>query len=83
MTNYRNIIKKQLLTDFKFTITKEYVFPNEKYVFRELKQKVERFKKEFDFKNSAKYFTQKINFNKFFYIEKIIQQEKENFSLKN
>ena len=81
--NYRNIVKEWLLTNFKFTITKDYIFSNEEHIFRKLKQKIKRFKEKFDFRNSARYSTQKINLNKFFYIEKILQQEEENFSSKN
>ena len=55
---------------------------NEKYIFRNFRQKIKRFKEEFDFRNLVKYFTQKINFNKFFYIKKILQQRK-NFNSKN
>ena len=68
--------------NFKFTITKDYMLLDEEHIFRKLKQKIKRLKKKFDLRNSVKYFTQKINFNKFFYIKKILQQKK-NFSLKN
>ena len=59
------------------------MFFNEEYVFRELKQKIKRLRKEFNFKDFVKYSTQKINLNKFFYIEKVLQQEEKNFSSKN
>ena len=72
-----------MLTEFKFTTTKTYILLNKDYIFRELKQKIKRLKKEFDLKKSARYFTQKVNFNKFLYIEKVLQQEKESFNSKN
>ena len=55
---------------------------NEEHIFKEFKQKVKRLKEKFDLKNPVRYFTQKIDFKKFSYIEKILQQE-ENFSSKN
>ena len=55
---------------------------NEEHVSRELKQKVKRLREEFNLRNPVKYSTQKVDLNKFFYIEKILQQE-ENFSSKN
>ena len=50
-------------------ITKNYVFFDEEHVFKELKQKVKRLKKKFNFRDSVKYSTQKIDFNIFFYID--------------
>ena len=80
--NYRNIIRKWLLTRFKFIIKKEYVLSDEEHISWKFKQKIKHLKKKFDFRNSVKYFTQKINFNKFFFIEKVLQQE-EDFNSKN
>ena len=56
---------------------------DEEHIFRELKQKIKHFKKEFNFRDSVKYFTQKINLDRFFYIEKVLQQEEKNFNSKN
>ena len=56
---------------------------NEDHIFRELKQKIEHLKKEFDLRNFARYSTQKIDLNKFLYIEKILQQEEKNFNSKD
>ena len=67
---------------FKFITAEEYVFPDEEHIFKELKQKIECLRKKFNFRNSIKYFTQKVDLNKFSYIEKILQQEK-SFSSKN
>ena len=55
---------------------------DEDYIFRKLKQKIKRLRKKFDFKDSVKYSTQKIDLNEFFYIKKVLQQEK-SFSSKN
>ena len=56
------------------------MFLNEEHISRKLKQKTKHLRKEFDFRNSVKYFTQKINLNKFFYIERVLQQEEDSNS---
>ena len=80
--NYHRIITEWLFTSFKFITAEEYVLPDEEYIFRELRQKVERLRKKFDLRDSVRYSTQKVDFNKFSYIEKVLQQE-EDFSSKN
>ena len=55
---------------------------NEEHVFRKFKQKIKRLRNEYDLKNLVQYFIQKIKFNNFVYIEKVLQQEK-NFNSKN
>ena len=80
--NYHRIITEWSFTNFKFITAEEYVFPDEEYIFKELKQKVKRLREKFNLKNPVKYSTQKVDFNKFSYIEKVLQQ-KENFSSKN
>ena len=80
--NYHRIITEWSLTSSKFITTEGYVLPDEKYIFRKLKQKVERLRKEFGFRDLVRYSTQKVNLDKFSYIEKVLQQ-RENFSSKN
>ena len=55
---------------------------NEKHIFRKFKQEVKQLRRKFNLRNLIQYFTQKINFDNFVYIKKVLQQ-KENFNLKN
>ena len=80
--NYHRIVTEWSFTGFKFITTREYVLSDEEYIFRKLKQKVERFREKFDLKDPVRYSTQKVDLDKFSYIEKVLQQEK-SFSSKN
>ena len=80
--NYHRIITEWSFTSSKFITTEGYVLFDEGYILRKLRQKVESLRKKFDLRDPVRYSTQKIDLDKFSYIEKILQQE-ENFSSKN
>ena len=55
---------------------------DEGYISKELRQKIERLREEFDLRDPVRYSTQKVDLDKFLYIKKVLQQE-ESFSSKN
>ena len=80
--NYRNIIIKWSLTNFKFIKQREYVLSDEDYILKELRKMIEAIKERFNKCDSKKYSHKKINLEDFQYIDQVRKQD-ENFSSKN
>ena len=72
--NYHRIVTEWPPTGSKFTTTGGYVLPDGGHIPRELRQKVERLRQEFDLRDPVRYPTQKVDPNKFSYIGKVLQQ---------
>ncbi len=78
---YHDIVMKKSLTEVKFIKQEEYVFFDENYIFRKLKQIIKVIKKRFDLYNLKKYSLKKINLNWFQYIKQVLKER--TFSSKN
>ncbi len=66
---YRDIVMKKSLTEVKFIKQEEYVFFNEDYIFRKLKQMTKVIRERFNLYDLKKYSLKKINSNWFQYIK--------------